>query len=300
MEIVAKTSQLLNPSQICVDESDQPVYKLSKELQWRFPDRFGPEKYFCLFGFSSCRKINPSLWFTSRWEWFEQNTALCRLSIVGTDSLVSVNHIKKARYCTQIAACFMFSLLTSAHKESVDKSTVLQWLKNQSEESEMCHYWYIIIDLMLNFLIFVRSIRKGNFSLYVSFLKQVVKWYYACDHYRYVCWVTVHLYDHLYVITLPVQMFFRWLFGFSKVKQKLSLMGIDQNHEQKNAVIKGMGGAISLLNKDDESGLARWELCLYELCLIISEYESTPEVELEDSTKTAKLFKISCQLMFLG
>ena len=49
MEIVEKTSQLLNPGQICVDESDQAVYKLSKEFQWKFRDRFGPEKYFaCL------------------------------------------------------------------------------------------------------------------------------------------------------------------------------------------------------------------------------------------------------------
>ena len=32
MEIAEKT-QLLNPAQICIDESDQPVYKLSKELQ---------------------------------------------------------------------------------------------------------------------------------------------------------------------------------------------------------------------------------------------------------------------------
>ena len=58
-------------------------------------------------------------------------------------------------------------------------------------------------------------------------------------------------------------------------------MGIDQAHEQNNAVIKGMGGATLVLNKDDESELARWELCLHELSLIINEYESTPEVELD-------------------
>ena len=46
METVEKTTQLLNPDQICVDESDQPVYKLLKELRWGFPDRFDPEKYF--------------------------------------------------------------------------------------------------------------------------------------------------------------------------------------------------------------------------------------------------------------
>ena len=50
MEIVEKITQLLNLCQICVDEGDQIVHKLSMEFQWRFPDRFGPEKCFCLFG----------------------------------------------------------------------------------------------------------------------------------------------------------------------------------------------------------------------------------------------------------
>ena len=50
MKIVEKTTQLLNFVQIFVDESDQPVYRLLKELQWRFSSRFGLEKYFCLLG----------------------------------------------------------------------------------------------------------------------------------------------------------------------------------------------------------------------------------------------------------
>ena len=41
-----------------------------------------------------------------------------------------------------------------------------------------------------------------------------------------------------------------------------------------------MSGARSVLNKDDESGLARWELCLHELYLIINVYEGTPDVGL--------------------
>ena len=160
MEIVEKT-QLLNPAQICVVESDQPVYKLSKELQWRSLDRFGPEKDFCFFGSLHLEKsillLCGSLIEGSG---LDKVMASCGLSIVGTDSLVSGNHIKRARYCIQIATCVMFSLLTSAHEKSGDKDPVLQWLKNPIEEREMCHYWYIIIDLMLNFSIFVRSIRE--------------------------------------------------------------------------------------------------------------------------------------------
>ena len=143
----------------------------------------------------------------------------------------------------------------------------------------MCHYWYIIIDLTLNLLIFVRPIREGNFSLHVSSLKQVVKWYYACDHYRYTRRVTVRLCD---LVNLPTtspylyKCFSDGYFAFQKSNKKFSMMRIDQAHQQNNAVIKGMGGATSVLYKDDESGLARWELCLHELSLRIKEYEITP------------------------
>ena len=104
----------------------------------------------------------------------DKSMVSCGLSTVATDSLVSVNHTKRASYCIQVAAFVMFSLLISAHKKSGDKGSVQQWLKNQIEESEMCHYWYVIIDLMLNLLIFARSIRGGNFSLYVSSLNGIL------------------------------------------------------------------------------------------------------------------------------
>ena len=202
MEIVERTTQLFNPGQICVHESDQPVYKLSKELQWRFPDRFGHEKYFCLFVSLHLEKSILLLCGSLiKGSGLDKIMASCGLLIVGTTSKVSVNHMKRARYYIQVSA----------------------W--------EMCHYWYIIIGLMLNLLIFVRSIREGNFSLYVSSLKQVVKWYYACDHYHYARWVTVHVYD---LVNLPTtspylgKCFSDGYFAFQKSNKKFSLMGIDQ------------------------------------------------------------------------
>ena len=39
-------------------------------------------------------------------------------------------------------------------------------------------------------------------------------------------------------------------------------MGIDQADKQNNTIIKGMGGATLVLNKDDESGLAWLELAV--------------------------------------
>ena len=104
-------------------------------------DSFGPEKNFCLLGSLHLEKSIVLLCGSLiKGSGLDKVMALCGLSIVRRDSLVSVNHIKRARYCIQVASCVMFSLLTSAYEKSGDKDPVLQWLKNQIEGSEMCHY----------------------------------------------------------------------------------------------------------------------------------------------------------------
>ena len=40
----------LNPGQIAVDVCDQLMYALTKEVQYRNPEKFGPGQYFCLMG----------------------------------------------------------------------------------------------------------------------------------------------------------------------------------------------------------------------------------------------------------
>ena len=43
-----RSTDVINPNQTPVDVSDQPVYALTEELQYRFPDLF--ERHFPLFG----------------------------------------------------------------------------------------------------------------------------------------------------------------------------------------------------------------------------------------------------------
>ena len=118
--------QLLSSSQIIVDESGQPVYRLLEELQWRFSNGYGPEKYFWLFGSLHLEKsILLLCGLLIEGSGLDKIMAVCGFSIVGMDSLVSVNHIKRAKYCMQVAICVMFSLLSSAHKKSGSKGPVL-------------------------------------------------------------------------------------------------------------------------------------------------------------------------------
>ena len=52
-------------------------------------------------------------------------------------------------------------------------------------------------------------------------------------------------------------------------------MALDQVNEQNNKIIKGVGGATSLLNTQDESALIRWETCRLEVARIVSEFEDS-------------------------
>ena len=70
-----------------------------------------------------------------------------------------------------------------------------------------------------------------------------------------------------------ISFFMDGYFTFQKTDCQFSLMGLDRIHQQSNAVMKGMGGATSSLNKVDESSLARWGLCIHELASIVCEYE---------------------------
>ena len=109
----------------------------------------------------------------------------------------------------------------------------------------------MVIDLEVQICIFVRSIRKGNFSLYVQSLGSLVKWFFAFDHHKYSRWVTVHVFD---LVSLPIthrdgyHQMMPVSFSFAKSKRPLSVMALDQVHEQINKIIKGQGGPSEFLN----------------------------------------------------
>ena len=79
--------------------------------------------------------------------------------------------------------------------------------------------------------------------------------------------------------------FCKGFFSFQKSNRQFSQIGLDQVHEQNNAVIKGSDRASDLLNKVDESALLRWEVCNPEVARLILEFEDamddTPQVEVE-------------------
>ena len=62
-------------------------------------------------------------------------------------------------------------------------------------------------------------------------------------------------------------------FSFLKTKIAFSRMAFDQMHEQKNKYVKFVSSATSLVNRQDESTLFRWDLWGTELCRILHDFE---------------------------
>ena len=279
MSLNKKMTNFLNPSQTPVDTGDQPVYALTKTIQWLYPHNFGQGMYMSILGGlhieQSVLVMHGEL---IKGSGLNNVLDINDLSIIGTSAAVDVNDIKRARYCLQVAACAIYRKLKDAHSQSNSELSVLKWLDMRSTESEMCFYWKLILDFQVLALVLIRSIREGNFQVYVESLVSISKWYFALDHYHYARWCTVQCFDLMLLeSTCPdvYNEFTKGNFTFQKTNSKFSRLAVDQIHEQNNKVIKGSGGAKHLLNMCDESGLIRWETVGTDIARILSEFEES-------------------------
>ena len=195
------------------------------------------------------------------------------LSIVGADSLVTVKDIKRARCCLEVGACVIYSKLKKTHMDSGSDEFILLWLANKSKINEMCFYWKLILELMIDLFVFTWSLREGKYPLYITSLHKPIRWYFALDHYNYARWLSVHIYDLLAQPQNSYQLhrfFIGGYFTFQKTDHQFLFMEVDQIHEQYNAAMKGLGWVTPSLNKVDESSLAKWGLCIHELASVLS------------------------------
>ena len=105
----------------------------------------------------------------------------------------------------------------------------------------------------------VRFIRGRKFELYIQVLGIHVPWMFALDLTNYSRWLPVHIRDLMMLKEkhpLVYDEFIAGKFVVQKTQRLFSMIALDQNHEQENAIIKGDGGAIGLT--ENPTALARW------------------------------------------
>ena len=177
----------------------------------------------------------------------------------------------------QVAICVIYKLLKQAHAHSQSNLSLFDWLEEKSKINQTVYYWGLILNFQIQVLIFVRSVRTGNFLLYRETLFYFLKWFFALDKYNYSLWLTVYWLDIASLDQCCPVVFCNFMngnFSFSKTNTLFPRFALDQLHEKNNKVIKGISGATSVINRKGESC---WALSGPELAEIISQFENEYE-----------------------
>ena len=235
----------------------------AKQIQWYFPEEFGVDKLLLFFGDLHLEKqayvLIGNLLEGSGW-----TDLLCEAEITtsgSADSMISASHIKRTRDVHQTTLAALHLLKREAYEcrtthEDLDFDS---WNKTMKSRSPMFLFWDLVIKLEKNSLQLVKSLRTGNWQLYIDAVKKVLIWFFVFDHPNYARAISLHLADLLDMEERHPNLaraFKEKKFCVQKTKNRFSLMAMDQAHEQLNAKIKGNGGAVGLF--DNKNSLNRW------------------------------------------
>ena len=105
-----------------------------------------------------------------------------RFSMIGLSAVFDVNNIKRARYTLQITLCSLFNQLREATPNNLTDLSPYDWLSQKLKDVTSFLYWKCVIDLQVLILLYVRSIREGNFKLHVEVLFNLLIWFFIFDH----------------------------------------------------------------------------------------------------------------------
>ena len=195
------------------------------------------------------------------------------------ESFLKASNVVRTRRAHQVTACALFAMLEKAHDKYKDESEsdvlcLEDWCIGLKAAIPQFQYWYTVLHLEILLLLFIKSLRTGNFDLYISMLHKMLPWFFATNHPNYARWLSVHLRDMCALEeTVPevAAAFKKGLFTVSKTRRSFSAIPIDQAHEQNNAVVKGEGGAVGLT--ENPNALRRWMLSGPEVARLNNEFQ---------------------------
>ena len=153
-----------------------------------------------------------------------------------TDLFLKSSHVKRKRHAHQVTASALSILLYNAYVcEESEPIPFDESHMERVEASPQFQYWFIITQLELLVLVYVRSLRDANYLFYVAFLVALTPWVFALDHTNYSRWVQIHIRD---IMTLHERhpdiatQFAHGGFVEGNTKRPFSAIAIDHAHQQ--------------------------------------------------------------------
>ena len=108
------------------------------------------------------------------------------------------------------------------------------------------------MELELLLCRFIRSLREGDFLLYVQVCDELCPWFQVMDHTNYARWLPVHVRDMVQLAESHPDVhaeFLRGNFAVLRSTHKFSLIGKDQSHEQSTKSLQA--GAVGLYHNPE-------------------------------------------------
>ena len=194
MDMIKKAVHELNPTQIPVITLDQPLYSIAKMIQWNWPDIHGEKHFVTVLGglhieMAALNVIGDWLEYSG---WIEALVQANVASAGTAESFLKAAHATRTRHVHQVTASSLYILLkksyTSYLKSSEPKNqliTLEEWCAKCKQEVPQFNFWYTAFQLELLVLTFIKSLRTGNFALYVDSLTKLAPWFFILDHTNY-------------------------------------------------------------------------------------------------------------------
>jgi len=194
-------TEILNPGQSPVLGADQPlyIYAVAKQLQWAFPDTLDEDKLVLLMGAlhveDKMHQMIRKLLKDSGWSNILSQAQV--LTSGRAQSVLDEHHIKRTRYAHQVSLVSLYLLQLRSY--TVYCSSVQgppesreMWIQRCRSDNPMFMFWAAIMDLELLMCRFIRSLREGDFPLYVQVCDELCSWFHVMDHTNYARWLPLY------------------------------------------------------------------------------------------------------------
>ncbi|MES9879449.1 MAG: hypothetical protein ABW185_01030 [Sedimenticola sp.] len=252
----------LNPGQTPVQGMDQPIFAIGKQVQWKWKDTLGEDKFVLMLGALHIEfvleAVEGKLVDGSGFSYIIGEAGVLttgRAEAVSTPS--ADHHMKRTRYVHQVfllAGSVLKNEAYNAYQEAEGPCEKTNWDVAMRNSSQLFSYWSLILDLEMLHCRFVRSLREGDFDLYVQVIDELCGWVFRFDQTNYSRWLPIHVKDMIELEWKHPEIlkeFRKGNFAVQKSQKKFSLIPKDHSHEQTTKTFKSASGVSNLYDTPD-------------------------------------------------
>ena len=171
MDIIDRVHKSLKIDQPIIVTADQPVYAIGKQVQWLYPDEYGDCKVVMMMG-----PLHIEMNFIGMLgNWLESSgwtecLVKAKITTPGkAESFLSGSHPKRSRYAHQVTCAALSTLMNEAYMQSNSEEDQNSWMSERKNASSQFLYWYIVMELETLLLVLIKSLRTGNFQVFVAY-----------------------------------------------------------------------------------------------------------------------------------